>query len=103
MSGEDLRKLDPVTVSEFYERRFQAFMKHVLCPKDKNGKPMAGALGLVEHYYWRKEYQARGAPHIHMKLWIKDAPVLGRSTNEEVLEFIAKYIRADCVSALRGP
>jgi hypothetical protein len=30
-----------------------------------------------------------------MKLWIKDAPVMGESEEMEVLEFIAKYIRAD--------
>ena len=103
MNASDLIKVDPVSVSEFFERRFQAFMKWVLCPRNEKGEPEEGVLGVVEHYYWRREYQARGAPHIHMKLWIKDAPVLGRSTNEEVLEFIAKYIRADGVNVAKNP
>ena len=36
-------------------------------------------LGEVSHYYWKKEYQSRGAPHYHVLLWIKDAPVAGLS------------------------
>ena len=33
-------------------------------------------LGTVDHFYWKKEYQARGAPHYHV-LWIKGALVIG--------------------------
>ena len=32
---------------------------------------MKGAvLGTVDNFYWKKEYQARGAPHYHILLWI---------------------------------
>jgi len=31
-------------------------------------------LGEIEDYFWRIEFQARGSPHVHMMLWIKDAP-----------------------------
>ena len=34
-------------------------------------------LGTVDNFYWKKEYQACGAPHYHILLWIKDAPVIG--------------------------
>ena len=34
-------------------------------------------MGYVDHFLWKKEYQARGAPHFHVLLWIRDAPVIG--------------------------
>ena len=45
-------------------------------------------LGTVNNFYWKKEYQARGAPHYHVLLWIKDAPVIGQDDPDEVLEWI---------------
>ncbi len=50
------------------------------------------AVRIVTDYFWRWEYQARGAPHIHAKIWVEKAPIFGVSTNEEVLNFIKKYI-----------
>ena len=41
-----------------------------------NGK----ALGTVAHYFFKKEYQARGAPHYHILLWIDGALWQGRVT-----------------------
>jgi len=29
--------------------------------------------------------------HIHMKLWIENAPIINKNTNEEVIEFIEKH------------
>ena len=95
MSRQQLIVKDPVSVSEFFERRFMGMLNEVIAPKGKGGEPLEGPLGIVEHYFWRLEYQARGAPHIHMKVWVRDAPVLGVNRKEEVLAFIAKYIRAD--------
>jgi hypothetical protein len=87
MSTADLCQKDPTGVSEFFHRKFEAFMSEVLLKPD-------GPLGEVEHYFWRLEYQARGAPHIHMKLWVKDAPILGEDgvTEAMVLEFIEKHV-----------
>ena len=34
-------------------------------------------LGKVSKYYFKQEYQARGAPHYHVLLWIDAAPVNG--------------------------
>ena len=54
---------------------------------------MKGAvLGTVDHFYWKKEYQARGAPHYHILLWIRDAPVIGQDDPDEVLSWIQKRI-----------
>ena len=41
-------------------------------------------LGKVDHFYWMKEYQARGAPHYHVLLWIRDAPVTGQDDPDKV-------------------
>ena len=45
-------------------------------------------LGTVDHFYQKKEYQARGAPHYHILLWIRDAPVISQDDPDEVLEWI---------------
>ena len=47
--------------------------------------------GKVDHFYW-KEYQARGAPHYHVLLWIRDAPVIGRDDPDQVLAWIQDRI-----------
>ena len=60
---------DPLSVSRKFLLKFHAFFNMVICK--------AGVLGEVEHFYWKKEYQARGAPHYHALLWIRDAPVIG--------------------------
>ena len=49
-------------------------------------------LGKVSDYYCKKEYQARGAPHYHVLLWIEGAPVIGIDPPEEVLSWIQNRI-----------
>ena len=44
----------------------------------------------------RIEFQARGSPHAHTILWIKDAPKLGVHDDEEVCQFIDRYVHC-CV------
>lgn len=80
-----LVNVDPVTIVQQFYRRVDA-MFTILTTKE------GGPLGVVEHYFWRMEMQARGAPHIHCKLWIKDAPIVGKNTPEEIMAFIEKYI-----------
>ena len=40
----------------------------------------------------KKEYQACGAPHYHVLLWIRDAPVIGVDDPEKVLGWIQEKI-----------
>ena len=40
----------------------------------------------------RIEFQARGSPHAHTLIWIKDAPKLGYADEADVKAFIDKYI-----------
>ena len=47
-----------------------------------NGK----ALGSIAHYFSKKDYQARGAPHYHILLWIDGAPVAGKDDDHVVLQ-----------------
>ena len=49
-------------------------------------------LGEVARFYWKKEYQARGAPHYHVLLWMEGAPVIGRDPTEKVLTWIEDRI-----------
>jgi len=72
-SSCDIGKLyteDPISVSIKFSNKFHAFFNTVLM----KGK----VLGKVDHFYWKKEYQARGVPHYHVLLWIQDAPVIGQ-------------------------
>ena len=75
---------DPISVSRKFSLKFHAFFKTVLLKGE--------VLGTVEHFYWKKEYQARGAPHYHVLLWIKDAPVIGRDDPDVVLSWMQERI-----------
>uniref|UniRef100_A0A1X7T9K9 Helitron helicase-like domain-containing protein n=1 Tax=Amphimedon queenslandica TaxID=400682 RepID=A0A1X7T9K9_AMPQE len=49
-------------------------------------------LGPVSEFYYKKEYQARGAPHYHCLIWIANAPVVGESRAEDVVRFIDERV-----------
>ena len=49
-------------------------------------------LGTVSHYFVKKEYQAHGAPHYHMVLWIEGAPTIGKDAPAVVLKWIQERI-----------
>ena len=36
------------------------------------------------HYFWKKDYQSKGAPHYHVILWIEDAVVIGVDPEDKV-------------------
>ena len=61
---------DPISVSRKFSLKFHAFFKTVIL----KGK----VLGNVTHYFFKKEYQACGAPHYHAVVWIEGAPVIGK-------------------------
>ena len=52
----------------------------------------AQPIGEVEDYFYRVEFQARGSPHIHLLVWIKDAPEFGDDDDDKVIKFIDQYI-----------
>ena len=74
---------DPISVSRKFSLKFHSFQKVLM---------KGEVLGTVDHFYWKKEYQARGAPHYHVLLWIKDAPVIGQDDPDEVLQWIQERV-----------
>ena len=75
---------DPVSVSRKFSQKFRDFFTTVLLHGE--------VLGKVTHYFWKKEYQARGAPHYHVLLWIDSAPVTGKHSAKDVLTCIQNRI-----------
>lgn len=87
MSWEHKSKLiksDPVTCARYFDFRFNKFFAEVLNHK-------MNPVGIIEDYFYRIEFQQRGSPHVHMLLWIKDAPTVQTHPYEEVAQFIDKY------------
>ena len=75
---------DPISVSRKFSLKFHAFFKIVILEGQ--------VLGDVTHYFFKKEYQARGAPHYHAVVWIDGAPIIGKSPQEDVLKWINSRI-----------
>ena len=75
---------NPITAARNFQHRLDAFFTEFV-------KSPAAPIGPVTDYVIRIEFQARGSPHAHTLLWVKDAPKLTYSTDEEVILFIDKY------------
>ena len=87
MSFEDksnwLRR-NPVTAARHFHYRVQSFFQNfIITPSQPIGE-------VVDHVI-RIEFQARGSPHAHIMLWIKDAPEIGVQSDETVTAFIDRY------------
>ena len=79
---------NPVTAVRHFHYRLETFLKHVIM---SNAKP----LGEVVDYAIRIEFQARGSPHAHTLLWVKDAPQLNVQTDDEVCQFVHNHISCE--------
>ena len=79
---------NPVTASRMFEHRVQTFIRDVI---QSPAKP----IGEVEDFYYRTEFQQRGWPHIHMVAWVKDAPNINDNSEDEITEFVDKYITCE--------
>ena len=53
----------------------------------------AAPLGKIADWFYRVEYQQRGSPHIHMQIWLENAPTFGIDSDKEVVAFINKVIK----------
>ena len=76
---------NPVTAAQHFQYRLNTFFEDVL---KSNAKP----LGHIVDYVIRIEFQARGSPHAHYVLWVKDAHKYGVAKNEDICTFIDQYI-----------
>ncbi|XP_011858793.1 PREDICTED: uncharacterized protein LOC105556322 [Vollenhovia emeryi] len=75
---------DPVSTSRFLDNKLRAMLDFI-SSKDQ-------PIGEVTHYFWRREYQCRGIQHFHLLIWVKDAPIIGKSSAEEVSVFILQHM-----------
>ena len=86
MTPAELCAMDPVSVTIHLKQKWDAIFKLLIRNKQK---PLFGE---VQDYVVRLEYQSRGAGHIHCLLWIKDAPILGKNSTDEVKKYIDSII-----------
>ena len=89
---------NPVTAARMFQYRLETFVITFL-------KSNANPIGCVTEYVIRIEFQAWGSPHAHTLFWIKDAPKLGYSNDEDVKSFIDNYVTCslpDCDEELRN-
>ena len=49
-------------------------------------------LGSISNWVYRAEYQQRGSRHIHILIWITDAPIFGTVDDEKVVSYFDKVI-----------
>ena len=68
---------DPVTCARRFDYQFNTFLKQFLLSE-------IAPLGKIKDWFYRVEYEQRGSPHVHMLMWVEDAP--------DVSSFIDKII-----------
>ncbi|XP_078660053.1 uncharacterized protein LOC144904785 [Branchiostoma floridae x Branchiostoma belcheri] len=77
-------RCNPVTAARQFHHRLTLFFSEFI-----GGK--ANPIGQLQDYMIRIEFQARGSPHAHTILWMKDAPKLGVNSDSDVVNFINKH------------
>lgn len=87
----DLLRRNPVTAARMFDFRWHCFLREVLMSP-------AEPIGKIKDYFHRVEFQQRGSPHIHSLFWIENAPIIDKNTDEEVVEFIDKYVTCELQS-----
>ena len=81
----NLVQKDPVTCSRYFDHRVNEFLNTVL-------KSKCEPIGTVRDYFYRVEFQQRGSPHIHMLVWVENAPKLDTNTEDEIVQFVDQYL-----------
>ena len=76
---------NPVTAARHFHYRLNTFFQDFL-------KSTAKPLGEIVDYAIRIEFQARGSPHAHCVIWVKDAPQFDIDDDSKVCDFIDQYI-----------
>ena len=77
---------NPITTNLMFQHRVECFFNDFLMNTE-------APLGNISEYCIKIEFQARGSPHAHCLLWVKDAPVIGDGQDDEkVCHFIEKYV-----------
>ena len=79
---------NPVTAARHFHYRLNLFFLDFL-------KSTANPLGEIVDYAIRIEFQARGSPHAHCVLWVKDAPQFQIDADNDICDFIDQYISCE--------
>jgi len=82
----DLIRRDPITCARYFDSKTQDYFNIVL----KSGAVFAGHP--VQDFFMRVEFQHRGSPHLHIFLWLRDAPKYDADDPSYVVPFIDLYI-----------
>ena len=76
---------DPVTCSRYFDHRVQEFLNTIL-------RSDCEPIGKLRDFFYRVEFQQRGSPHIHMLVWIENAPTLEKNSEEEIVQFVDQHL-----------
>ena len=76
---------DPVTCARHFDFQISQFLRNFLLSP-------ASPVGSISDWFYRVEYQQRGSPHIHMLIWLKDAPQFGTDSDAKVTSYIDHII-----------
>lgn len=79
---------DPVTCARHFDYQINQFIHSFLLSKTQ-------PLGKIADYFYRVEYQQRGSPHIHMLIWLENAPTFGEQCDGDITSFIDKMITCE--------
>ncbi|CAB4036289.1 Hypothetical predicted protein [Paramuricea clavata] len=79
---------DPVTCARHFDYQVQKFLQNFLLSS-------AAPLGKIADWFYRVEYQQRGSPHIHMLIWLENAPTFGEDSDCDVVSFIDTIITCE--------
>lgn len=86
----ELIRSDPVTCARHFHSSFETFLSSLQsshCP-----------VGKIADFFYRIEFQHRGSPHVHMLIWIDNAPNLSNDSYSDIENFIDKYIKCSSTS-----
>ena len=75
---------DPVTCARHFDFQFNTFLKQFMM---SNNAPLHLKIGFTE-----LNINQRGSPHIHMLIWLQDAPVFGVDEDDDVTSFVGQII-----------
>ena len=81
----NLIQKDPITCARNFDHMVQVFIHDVL-------KSDVMPIGEIADYFHRVEFQQRGRPHIQGLFWVKDAPQYDKSTDDDVVSLVDKYV-----------
>ena len=74
-----------MTCSRYFDHSVQEFLNTIL-------KSDCEPVGKLRDFFYRVEFLRRGSPHIHMLVWIGNAPTLEKSSEEGIVQVVDQYL-----------